>query len=336
MALTLMSKQTSLSATLQNNFFHFTESLLNSSGGSALHLIFLTDAAAKPFIQKTLSDGIGRILSRYVIMKETRNTLNKNGWKFPRIRAEYVDLQSFVAGSKDLIDELKDVYCSGSQTVLELEDDDYYFEFVTFCYEKYRLDFFYLVPLYHLYFPKSLDKLIILDVDLVFRIDLSELKSHFDVMDNRQIFGAAKDFGFLYGLLLQKYRVQNNLSFGASGMNYALNSGVLLVDLKKLRDSLEADKLFSVQYSKELVDKYQLNGITGDQDMLNLLRWELPHLFYSLHCSYNNQRDAYIGVPKPTEPEALDLYGLANPPGEDLRDCDGGKIIHRLGSNINL
>jgi len=336
MALTLMSNKSSLSDNLKKNFKVFTESLFNSSTGSPLHLIFLTDAAAKPFIMHTLSAEIGGLLSKYVFHKETRDRLNNYGWKFPRLKVEYVDFHAFVADSHDLIDEMKDIYCTGENREVELEDEEHYFDFVIHCMEKYRLDFFYLVPLYHRYYPASLDRLIVLDVDLAFRVDVGDLQAQFDLMDDTQLFGASKDFGFHYPIITQSYRKARNISFGESGFNYALNSGVLLLDLGKLRDSSETDRLFSVQYSKELVKKYDFLGITGDQDMLNLLRWELPHLFHYMPCAYNNQRAA-LWTEKPDDPEYRDLYSLAAPSlphGVDLRDCSEIKIQHRIGTNF--
>ena len=52
---------------------------------------------------------------------------------------------------------------------------------------KYVQDLFYIAPFYHKEFPEKLKKLIILDIDLEFRIDIMRLATQFDKFGGNQV-----------------------------------------------------------------------------------------------------------------------------------------------------
>lgn len=110
---------------------------------------------------------------------------------------------------------------------------------------------------------KNLDKVIYLDGDIIVCSDLSELYN-WDI--KRYYIGAVKD---LNGLLKRHYNMflKNNIFY--------FNSGVMLMNLKKMRDEKISTKLI----------EYRLNGYNElmDQDALNFVlreqKIELPFKF---------------------------------------------------------
>ena len=69
-----------------------------------------------------------------------------------------------------------------------------------------------------------------------------------------------------------------------------------------------------------LTEKYQMEGLVGDQDWLTLLGWEYPEFFYMLPCQFNWQ----------TNPEYK--VGKLRHLWEKYRKCPPDtKILHRNG-----
>lgn len=328
------------------NLETFTESLLNSSTGSPLHLIFITDKPSQAIIQHTIRVAIGRQLSKYVISRPAREELSNNGWKFPRLKVEYVDFEAFVSKHREKLDGLKDVYCPSQEFKILKNSVEGPLEFGMKCGEKYRRDLFYLSAIYHEEYPDTLDQIIVFDIDLTFRVDLSELQAHFNHMKKGEMIAAGKEFSFVYKTLSVMYRDRHYLGF--DGLNQGLNTGVVLMDLKKLRSAGSAtSRMFSAEFSKELSDKYSFFGVSGDQCMLTLLRWELPHVFYTLPCAFNNQNVVENEPPPPPptslpdeeddEYEVVDMLTLildGKPSREEFRHCEQKKITHHNGSNL--
>ena len=323
------------------NLETFTESLLNSSTGTPLHLIFITDPASKPILQVTLRDILGRLVSSYIISRPSRHTLDKDNWDLPKLKVEYVDFEAFIRNHREQLDGLKEVYCPTEEFKIVKHSVEGPLEFGMQCGEKYRMDLFYLAPLYYKEFPVTLEHLIVLDIDLVFKVDLSELHTQFDLMKDREMIGAGKEFSLVYKTLSVVYRDKNYL--GMTGLSQGLNTGVVLFNLKKLREDPETAHHFSAHFSKDMAHKYSFKGVSGDQCMLTLLSWELPHLFYALPCTFNNQvlhdpppQDPDQGHGEEEEYETFDMFSLimdGKPPREEFRKCDGKKIMHHNGSN---
>lgn len=112
----------------------------------------------------------------------------------------------------------------------------------------------------------NIDKVIYLDGDIVIKSDLSELYQY-DLGDN--YIGAVKDIN---GILKRHFNtfVKNNIFY--------FNSGVMLMNLKKMRE----DKI-----TEKLID-YRINGYNElmDQDALNFV---LRKNVYELPFKYNTQ-----------------------------------------------
>lgn len=67
------------------------------------------------------------------------------------------------------------------------------------------------------------------------------------------------------------------------------NSGVLLLDLAKLRQSKLYDSLLLPETVDKLTEKYHFKGHLGDQDFFSLIGMEHEEIFYVLPCEWNRQ-----------------------------------------------
>ena len=67
------------------------------------------------------------------------------------------------------------------------------------------------------------------------------------------------------------------------------NSGVLLLDLAKLRKSELYDSLLNHETIDRLTAKYHFKGHLGDQDFFSLIGMEHEDMFFVLPCEWNRQ-----------------------------------------------
>lgn len=124
-----------------------------------------------------------------------------------------------------------------------------------------RCDFFTLTIYYRLFIPAMFpeyDKAIYIDSDVVLPGDISELFAY-DLGDN--LIGACRDESVQTIPELVDY-MDNGVGVGHE--NY-INSGVLLMNLKKLRD-VQLDQRFL-----EVLNQYHFDTIAPDQDYINVL-----------------------------------------------------------------
>lgn len=126
---------------------------------------------------------------------------------------------------------------------------------------RLRCDYFTLTIYFRLFIPRMFpeyDKGIYIDSDVVIPHDLAELYNT-DIGDN--FIGACNDMSIVDTPPLVSY-VEN--AVGVKMSEY-INSGVLLMNLKKLRE-YELDKRFL-----ELLNEYHFDCIAPDQDYLNAM-----------------------------------------------------------------
>jgi len=71
--------------------------------------------------------------------------------------------------------------------------------------------------------------------------------------------------------------------------NPGYNSGVLLLNLDKLRMNEDFNSYLEPENVQKLVQKYRFKGHLGDQDFYTLLSFERPEFFYTLSCGWNKQ-----------------------------------------------
>jgi lipopolysaccharide biosynthesis glycosyltransferase len=137
---------------------------------------------------------------------------------------------------------------------------------------KYKHDLFYILPYHHLEFPDTIKKLILIDVDLEFRTDFYDLFQQFKKFSPTEVIGCGVTQSPFYFTFFKYYKKLNpNTHIGQAGRYQGLNTGVLLLDLEKMRASQSYQKTTQPATITELKDKYKFLGTVGDQDWLTLV-----------------------------------------------------------------
>ena len=171
--------------------------------------------------------------------------------------------------------------------------------------EKYKDKLFYTGPLYHRIFPQ-LEKLIFLDVgkaerttrrltqtfcsDLDIQANIKLLHQQFSQFGPEQLVGVGYDLSPHYRLNLEQYRRWHPAStLGDPGPTQGFNTGVVLYNLARMRESPEYNRLLSSEEVRRVMNKYGYPVSLGDQDWFTNIGFEAPHLFYRLPCQFNAQ-----------------------------------------------
>ena len=132
-----------------------------------------------------------------------------------------------------------------------------------------------------------------LDADLKFHTDIKQLFSKFEKFSSTNIIGIAHEQQPVYKHITWAYRRHHpGTKIGEPPPDGypGFNSGVLLLDLGRLRDShLYQQYIEDILLVKKLGEKYNFRGHLGDQGFYTLLSFEHPELFYVLPCSWNRQ-----------------------------------------------
>ena len=190
--------------------------------------------------------------------------------------------------------QIEDIYNSHSNTIMDLQK---FFSIMSVPY--YRKSLFYLVPIIHEIIKE--DRLIVLDTDIILLGDILDLYNEFNGFRSSQFWGVTYEQSPYYATVLRKFRLTNrNTVFGGyikNGGIPGLNTGVLLVDVKKLiEDSFVQDNYLTEKYYSYLVNRFEVHGklVLGDQDFLSLLYFEHPELFHVLSCGWNRQLCKYF------------------------------------------
>ena len=191
---------------------------------------------------------------------------------------------------------------------------------------KFFDEVFHIGLVYHLIFPFR--RIIALDMDLKFRVDVAELWQQFEFMEDDNIIAVANDLaphywwdfrhfrrshpdtkvgqcrpglqaGFIstrpFPLFLKNY-VKECFAFLRPPQGF--NTGVLLLDLDRIRrNRLYRSYLFDENASlQSLLTKYEFNGTLAYQDFFTLIGMEHPQLFRQMDCSWNRQLDETSSV----------------------------------------
>ncbi|XP_013191389.2 xylosyl- and glucuronyltransferase LARGE1 isoform X2 [Amyelois transitella] len=124
--------------------------------------------------------------------------------------------------------------------------------------------------------PNSLERVIVLDSDLTFLCDIAELWTLFRNMAKAQIIGLVENES-------DWYLTPNR--WPAIGQGF--NTGVMLLDLKKIREDIAWKDLWqnAVYSNLRVVKETQL----ADQDVLNAVIKNNPDIVYRISCQYNVQ-----------------------------------------------
>lgn len=186
----------------------------------------------------------------------------------------------------------------------------------------YSDSLFFLSLGLHRIADENMERAILLDCDIVFRTDVRLLFNEFDRFSPDHLYGLAPELTPVYRHILYRYRANYpNTDFGSpfymspSEMHNmvsdesqhsphklrkpdrhslkhgypGLNSGVVLLHLKRIRKSQIYHQQLHDTEVRRLTSKYMFKGHLGDQDFFTLLGYEFPNLIYRLDCVWNRQ-----------------------------------------------
>ncbi|XP_014290558.1 xyloside xylosyltransferase 1 [Halyomorpha halys] len=136
-------------------------------------------------------------------------------------------------------------------------------------------------------------KVILIDVDTVIKVDIIELFNEFSKFSNESMIGIAPELSPVYHHILYRYRQQHKstkLGIASSEGGFpGVNSGVLALDLDRLRSSQLFQELLMEKSLDRLTKKYFFKGHLGDQDFYTLIGLEHLELLHLLDCGWNRQ-----------------------------------------------
>jgi len=273
----------------------FVSSLFSESLGTPFHLIFNTDLQSKAVISQVLCEEVGKVISSKLLYSGLNDTsvAGKN-WKFPRFQIEYVDINYYFEEYRNEIDAMKPHLCYNEMTTISYDTEegpiDSHFQP---CAEKFKMDLFYLSPLYPAVYTRSIQRLVILDIDLDFRCDIGELYKEFDKMNESQMIASAKEWSIFYWYKGYTYRKENpnGKRVGEEGILQGLNSGITLIDLGKVwkDEEVNMQEIFNPYNVGRMAEHFKFTGDYGDQEFYVLLSWYYTDKFYMLPCNFNAQ-----------------------------------------------
>jgi len=270
------------STKMQSNLDYLVSSMLVHSPGTNIRLTLLSDQESWPLANEIVSRAIGRYLTKGIVYGHGGvATLN----------VEYVDLDHLISTvmDRDLIKTMKRIFGPANKTLVLKPDDPrrptYYpddepgiaIAIVSGDNDK-DLDLFYIAPFYHRLFPEK-DNLIVVDLDLEFRVALEQVHQLFSSMSDSQLMAFVPDQSPWYPFI----------TGGTSLPRQGVNSGLVLFKLKSMRENREYNEELTSERMESLSRRFLPNHDwnLGDQEWFSLLSWERSHLVKLLPCQFN-------------------------------------------------
>lgn len=124
----------------------------------------------------------------------------------------------------------------------------------------------------HKALPEDLEKVIVLDTDVTFATDILQLWKIFSKMKSKPIGLVENQSDWYLGKIWKNHRPWPALGRG-------FNTGVILINLRKLRD-LKWSHIWKMVTEKELLSMYYTS--LADQDIFNAVIKHNPHLIYKV------------------------------------------------------
>ena len=184
-----------------------------------------------------------------------------------------------------------------------------HFSFKPGAYYSHAL--FFLSVAMHRVFPTSVKKVIMLDADLKLMDDIKNLYDQFKLFTRENVLGIAHEMQPVYRHQFWEYRnshpgtrVGDPPPHGLPGFN----SGVLLLDLEKMRSSTLYNSLITVESIEKLTAEFKFKGHLGDQDFFTLVAMKHEQLFYVIPCNWNRQLCTWWRDTGGYKGEAFDVY----------------------------
>ena len=156
----------------------------------------------------------------------------------------------------------------------------------------YNRTIFFVEAVLHKILPNVVKKVLVFDIDIKFNSSVGKLYAYFEQFLPSNLLGLAYEQQPTYMHYTSVYRSNNPSTRIGSPPPYGypgLNSGVILMNLEKLRGSVIYDQFMLPINLQQISDKYSFQGNLGDQDYFTLLFFEHPELFYVLPCTWNRQ-----------------------------------------------
>ncbi|XP_061428841.1 xyloside xylosyltransferase 1 [Lethenteron reissneri] len=151
---------------------------------------------------------------------------------------------------------------------------------------------FFMSVAMHLFMPREMERIVQLDLDLKLMANIRLLFSEFDKFGPDAVIGIAHEMQPVYRHAFWQYRKDHpGTHVGeppADGLP-GFNSGVLLLDLVRMRNSAKYTEALTPSAVKDLATRFSFRGHLGDQDFFTVLGAAEPHLFHVLPCGWNRQ-----------------------------------------------
>ena len=296
-------------------FTKMISSIFLYSYGTPLRLIFFTDEESSTVIGDILKTQSGKYLTESLIRNPL--TMKKRILMFPSISVAYVNTSEIFSNQRTGIHQLKNYF--GFLNDKPYKETPLTGKTPIVWNHKYRHDLFYILPYYYLELPVSMHKLILLDIDLEFSIDMLSLYKQFNQFSPTEVIGCGVTQTPFYLKYFEDYKLhhpgthteslsvfcfkmrelQSDTHIGGPGRYQGLNTGVLLLDLQKMRESELYINTTSPDVITQLSEKYKFRGSVGDQDWLTLgksnlastlFKMFLKMAFTNLLCESDNMR----------------------------------------------
>ena len=184
-----------------------------------------------------------------------------------------------------------------------------------------------LLPiLLHRALPRSFHQVVLLEPLLKFKSDIAKLHELFGSFHRENLIGAAFDLHPGYRQRLEQYRRDHyNTRIGSPGPNGlpGFNSGVLLMDLDKMRASALYNTLLKPSNAEKLTSEFHVEGFLGAQDFVTLAGMKYEWFFYVVPCQWNRQKCPEIEMGNEIKRDELKQY----------YNCPGKVKVHNFKCN---
>ena len=272
-------------------------SLFVHSSGTPLNLVIVTD---KPSLRS-----VSLFLGQLLMYQTVRRILIRQSWRWrrrkglPMIKVQYVDSEMIIKKNREFVNSLKGSTAQSSDHKSVLED-------------RYSADLFYMAPIYHLAFT-GMNKLVMLDcTDLEFHADISDLSQQFRHFTTQHLIGIGLDLSPNYYHQLESYRKHHpDSKFGLAGKTQGFNTGVVLYNLKAMRQSTLYNSYLLPSMVNKVVKQFMYKFTLAEQDWFTNLGYIHPHMFFILPCKFNRQTS--IQFLKPPWEEIFESFHSCKP-----------------------
>lgn len=247
-------------------------------------IITFTNAAGKEDFQNKFAVTIGSLMkfsSRKVVLYILGDSVSQ-GIANEIIGREVLDQSKIEVKSLDIEKLAKDM-----EAVIRPMQEQ--FSYKPGAYYSHAL-FFMSVSMHRIL--HNINRIIMLDADLKFTDDIVKLYKIFHNFQKENVLGIAREAQPVYRHTFWAYRqshpgtrVGEPPPDGLTGFN----SGVLLLDLDKMRQSELYNKLLTGESIKKISQEFGFKGHLGDQDFFTLIGMKHEELIYILPCQWNRQ-----------------------------------------------